>query len=405
MTHSASFPENTRTTWRRHAAGRVFLDLLAPRVAARALPCRWLVPVLLVAASFELRAVNIPDMDSARGEQVFTEMGCVQCHALNGKGGKVGPDLLRVLDRSFTPSELASTMWNHAPTMWSKSVERNVTVGRLTLKNAADLLALLYASRFFEKAGDAARGKELFIDKSCARCHGLTQQVNAKAKPLSQWQGLADPVALVAANWNHLSDMWDEISRKKFHWPSLNAQEMTDLLVYIRNSSPAARAEKPQFHIMASTGGGDLFASKGCAVCHDIEHLPVRTLSLTAIAAAMWNHATFLHNKPPRFDGDEMRAVLGYYWANQFFGVDGNAARGKKVFEAKHCVECHSGAGPGPKLADQAGLFSPVRIVSVIWSHGPEMKQKMEQRNIPWPTFKTGEMADLLAFLNRQTTN
>jgi len=202
-----------------------------------------------------------------------------------------------------------------------------------------------------------------------------------------------------------LSDMWDEISRKKFHWPSLNAQEMTDLLVYIRNSSPAARAEKPQFHIMASTGGGDLFASKGCAVCHDIEHLPVRTLSLTAIAAAMWNHATFLHNKPPRFDGDEMRAVLGYYWANQFFGVDGNAARGKKVFEAKHCVECHSGAGPGPKLADQAGLFSPVRIVSVIWSHGPEMKQKMEQRNIPWPTFKTGEMADLLAFLNRQTTN
>jgi len=352
-----------------------------------------------------LGAANVPDMDSARGEQVFVDMNCIQCHELNGRGGHVGPNLLRVLDRSFTPAELAATMWNHAPTMWSRMSERNVTVGRLTAKNAADLLALLYASRFFEKAGDAARGKELFIDKSCARCHGITLAVNPKAKPLSQWQGMADPVALVSANWNHSSDMWDEISRKKFSWPSLNAQEMTDLLVYIRNSSPAARAEKPQFHIMSGAGGAALFESKGCAACHDATRIPVRTLTLTAIAASMWNHATFLHNKPPRFDEDEMRSVLGYYWAGQFFGVDGNVSRGKKVFETKHCTDCHSGAGPGPKLADQAGTFNPIRMVSVIWSHGPEMKQRMEQRNIPWPTFKTGDMADLLAFLNQQTTN
>jgi mono/diheme cytochrome c family protein len=317
----------------------------------------------------------------------------------------VGPDLLRVLDRSFTPAELAATMWNHAPTMWSKMSENNVTVGRLTLNNAADLLAMLYASRFFEKAGDAARGKELFADKSCARCHGITVVVNPKAKPLSQWQGLADPVSLVSANWNHSSDMWDEISRKKFPWPTLDSQEMTDLLVYIRNSSAAARAEKPQFHIMSGASGAALFDSKGCAACHDVNRLPVRNLTLTSIAASMWNHATFLHNKPPRFEGDEMRAVLGYYWAGQFFGVNGSVPRGKKVFEAKHCTDCHSGAGPGPKLADQAGTFSPIRIVSVIWSHGPEMKQKMEQRNIPWPTFKAGEMGDLLAFLNSQTTN
>lgn len=352
-----------------------------------------------------LHAATIPDMDSTRGEKVFADEGCIQCHELNGRGGHVGPNLLRVLDRSFTPSELAATMWNHAPTMWSKMDERNVAVGKLTVDNAADLLAMLYASRFFEKAGDAARGKELFTEKRCVQCHGITQPVNPKAKPLALWQGLADPVALVSANWNHSSDMWDEISRKKFRWPTMNAQEMTDLLVYIRNSSPAARAEKPQFHITAGADGAALFVSKGCSACHDVSHLPVKTLTLTGIAASMWNHATFLHNKPPRFDGDEMRAVLGYYWAGQFFGVDGNAVRGKKVFEDKHCTECHSGAGPGPKLADQAGTFNPIRMVSVIWSHGPQMKALMQQRNIPWPVFKTGEMADMLAFLNQQTTN
>lgn len=100
-----------------------------------------------------------------------------------------------------------------------------------------------------------------------------------------------------------------------------------------------------------------------------------------------------------------MRYVLGYYWADQFFGVNGDAARGKKVFEEKRCTECHTGAGPGPKLAEQAGTFSPIRMVSVIWSHGPAMQALMPQRNIPWPIFRTGEMADLLAFLNQPTAN
>jgi cytochrome c2 len=354
--------------------------------------------------ALSLGAANVPDMDSARGELVFTTQGCIQCHELNGRGGHVGPDLLRVLDRSFTPSELAATMWNHAPTMWGKMSERNVEVGKLTVNQAADLLAMLYASRFFEKAGDAARGKELFTEKRCVQCHGIVKPVNPKAKPLALWQGLADPVSLVSANWNHSSDMWDEVKRKSFRWPTMNADEMTDLLVYIRTSSAAARSEKPQFHILAGAEGAALFDSKGCTACHNADRLTVRSMTLTGVAASMWNHATFLHNKPPRFEGDEMRSVLGYYWAGQFFGVNGNATRGRKVFEDKRCTECHSGAGPGPKLADQAGTFSPIRMVSVIWSHGPQMKDLMQQRNIPWPAFKTGEMADMLAFLNQQTT-
>ena len=34
--------------------------------------------------------------------------------------------------------------------------------------------------------------------------------------------------------------------------------------------------------------------------------------------------------------GDEVRSVPGFYRAGQFFGVDGNTTRGRKVFETKH---------------------------------------------------------------------
>jgi cytochrome c2 len=57
--------------------------------------------------------------DSARGEHLFETLQCVQCHSINGKGGAVGPDLGRRIDRNFTPASLAATMWNHAPTMRS----------------------------------------------------------------------------------------------------------------------------------------------------------------------------------------------------------------------------------------------------------------------------------------------
>ena len=41
-----------------------------------------------------------------------------------GGGGKIGPDLGRIIDRGFTPASLAATMWNHAPAMWHAMAEK-----------------------------------------------------------------------------------------------------------------------------------------------------------------------------------------------------------------------------------------------------------------------------------------
>ena len=56
---------------------------------------------------------------SARGEDLFRTKGCIDCHAFNGAGGKIAPDLSQRDERVRTPLQLASAMWNHAPRMWS----------------------------------------------------------------------------------------------------------------------------------------------------------------------------------------------------------------------------------------------------------------------------------------------
>src|SRR5580698_8121942 len=137
--------------------------------------------------------------DSARGAELFETLSCIQCHSVNGKGGKIAPDLGRHLDRDFTPAALAATMWNHAPSMWASMRTRGIRVGDLNDQAAADLFAYFYSARFFEKPGDAGLGKRLFASKHCTQCHGVTDAKIPEAKPISQWASVGDPMALVSA--------------------------------------------------------------------------------------------------------------------------------------------------------------------------------------------------------------
>jgi len=50
-----------------------------------------------------------PGQDPVAGSRVFDAKGCVKCHALNGSGGKVGPDLART-SRPHSFYDLAAAM-------------------------------------------------------------------------------------------------------------------------------------------------------------------------------------------------------------------------------------------------------------------------------------------------------
>ena len=363
--------------------------------------------LIVLASTAGIHAATLT-ADSARGEQLFESLSCIQCHSVNGRGGHVAADLGRRIDRNFTPGALASTMWNHAPTMWAAIREREIRAGDLDEQAAADLFAYFYSARFFEKPGDAGRGKRLFTERACAQCHGLTEPIKPGVKPVSQWAGLADPIALTEGMWNHLPSMWAALEVKRVRWPQLTGQELADLLVYMRNL-PGTRENGGVFETSAGSNGEAIFKSKGCFGCHSgYSSLAgqIKGRTLTEIAAAMWNHGPSMPAAPEPFAAGEMRELLSYLWASPFFVDAGDAGRGKRVFAAKHCGTCHDDASSGaPKLAGgqrsfTGATFTGATMVSALWHHGPRMLQQMNDRGIRWPRFDGREMSDLVAYLN-----
>lgn len=344
--------------------------------------------------------------DSNRGEALFSKLACIKCHSVNGQGGYVGPDLGKLADRDFTPSGLAATMWNHAPTMWADMSARDIQTGEMTDQDAADLFAYFYSVRFFEKPGDAARGKAVFQQKGCADCHGISQEKQPGIHPVSQWQSLNHPFALSEDMWNHSRSMIAAMSARHRVWPDLTAQELSDLLVYLRNL-PTSKALSPLFMIDVVPQGRELFVTKGCKTCHESDTAlagRIKGRTLTEIAAEMWNHGprmASLDAPPVVFAQGEMRELLSYIWAQQFFEDARDPARGQKVFVSKGCAGCHENPSSGaPALTSIAGRFSGPAMVSALWRHGPAMLAKMKATNGKWPRLTADDMSAVIAYLN-----
>jgi len=350
-----------------------------------------------------------PAADSIRGAEVYVSQSCNQCHRINSDVPSVGPDLGRLMDRGFTLSLLASTMWNHAPSMWAAMQARNIAVKPMDDQSAADLFAFFYSKRFFENMGDAARGKHVFESKSCTVCHGITESKIPGARPVSRWTSLGDPIGMIEQMWNHASTMRDVMSQKKIKWPRLSGQDVADLLVYLRNL-PAVQEKTGIFQTGSPVNGEKLFASKGCMACHDSPEQFLSTglagQTLTDVAADMWNHGISMVSAQVRFEPGEMRDIAGFIWTRRLLDTGGNAARGKKVFAAKSCATCHDAAASGaPPLTGMKG-FTGVSIVAALWRHGPEMLNQMQQRRLAWPRFDEKEMSDVIAYLNtREVVN
>jgi cytochrome c551/c552 len=346
---------------------------------------------------------DISGGDARRGEQLFETQQCSRCHSINGRGGTIAPDLARRIDRGYNATDMATLMWNHAPAMWSAMKKYGVPKVEITLDKAADLFAYFVAQRYFEKPGDAGRGKLIFTAKHCTECHGVVSSPNPAAPPVAKWDSLADPVVLAQQMWDHGPQMRAEFARKGIAWPMLTAQDLIDMLVYLQNL-PQTRHVAQNFQFPPSDSGEALFRTKGCAGCHkgslDLVML-LKNQTLTQITVDMWDHQLSMKSLPPVLSQEEMRQILGYIWAKQYFRGDGNGTRGRKVFEKKACASCHNDPTSGaPKLSRGKDGFSDITMVSVLWSHGPHMLELMKQRGIAWPHFTAAQMADLIAYLN-----
>jgi mono/diheme cytochrome c family protein len=203
--------------------------------------------------------------------------------------------------------------------------------------------------------------------------------------------------------WNHGAKMRQAYADRKLKWTPFTSQELRDVLVYLQNL-PENRALVTAFEFPPSQSGSELFKSKGCADCHQGKmslDTRLRNQNLTDIAVDMWNHQAEMKQPAPNLSQEEMRQLLGYLWAGQYFRGTGDPGRGKQVFAEKSCATCHNDRSSGaPSLAKGSQAYSDISMISILWEHGPRMLESMNQRNLPWPRFTTQQMSDLIAYLN-----
>ncbi len=173
--------------------------------------------------------------------------------------------------------------------------------------------------------------------------------------------------------------------------------------------------------------GAQLFNNEKCVTCHSLQGKGGKTApdlgrrldrgyDPASLASRMWNHAPAMWSAmkdasiaPPKLDEREAADLFAFFYSVRYFEQPGDAARGKHVFEAKHCSECHalsgSGTGPGKAVAQWTSLTDPVDLIERMWNHSGDMQKAYRERNIKWPELSAQDLTDILVYLQNLPGN
>lgn len=336
--------------------------------------------------------------DPSRGRFVVEDQGCLECHTVHASGSShenilPATDLASRLSATYTPTALASAVWNHTPRMWSALAQRAVTLPPFSEQDWEDAFAYLYSLQFFELPAEVRRGKAV-LDQKCGGCHP------SLAPSPAQWKSIDDPVVLVSQMWSHAPEMARKARQQGKDWPRVSARDVLDLTAYLqslRNEAPNRQLSLPP-----ASEGRELFTAR-CAQCHTgASSLAARLKNKTwmDIGAGMWNHAPDMR-RVPEVGAEEMRKILAYVWDLQYRGPEGNVDQGHRTFNKARCIACHRDAITGEPRSPRPGqTFTPFSMVALGWGRAREMHQSLEQNGIRWPSLSPRDMENLVAFLN-----
>jgi mono/diheme cytochrome c family protein len=360
-----------------------------------------------------------PTQNVIAGARVFGAKGCTECHAINGLGGTVGPDLGEFPGtRSYY--DFAAAMWNHLPGMVDRMRELGLQRPQLDPWETGDLIAFLFWLDYFDRPGDADAGGRLFEERQCIACHQAGVTGGVAGPNLDFLTQYGSPIQIATAMWNHGPAMTEAMEARGISRPAFTGQQLGDLVAFLKSTS-SGLPEGPMYILPGRADMGlDLFASKRCLECHGVlgtgggmaPDLAAqrRQWSLIEFAAAMWNKGPAMTRAMaaqginiPQLRAWEMADIVAYLSSVRYFGESGSTERGPRRIRAKGCLDCHSLNGQGGTragdLARTRGLNSAAAVFAAMWNHVLVTEAEPGDRQVDWPTFNAQEMADLAAFL------
>ena len=187
------------------------------------------------AARHALYVIGIPEKGAAL---FFGEKHCSICHAVNGSGGRIAPDLGRIRLGKPAMAWLAAGLWNHSPAMLRQM--GGAKPPDLNQEEMAHILAYLYQAATADPAGDATAGQRVFAAKGCDHCHSAHPAGGHPAPDLVHAASSRDAAAWMRSMWNHAHSMIGPISSELGKWPQFQGEEMNDLIAYVSQGAPAA---------------------------------------------------------------------------------------------------------------------------------------------------------------------
>jgi len=265
--------------------------------------------------------------------------------------------------------------------------------------------------------GDPFRGRDVFKDKGCVRCHSVWGHGGTLGPEITVAVAGKTWDELVGDFWNHTPRMIDEGNERGYPWPTLERGEMADILSYLYYlrlfDEPGSPSRGAYTYARLHCAGCHTLGGRGGSLGRALDRFGVYP-SPAPLAQAMWNAGPLMQREQlraagpiPQFTGHEMADLQAYIRAEgRRPGREvklqplPSPARGAAVYRSKRCGACHGQAtGRAPDITRSALSKTASEIAGLLWNHSYAMGTEMAARGVPFPRFEDDELSDLIAFL------